>query len=154
MIKTYLLAAAVAGAVSMTPMFEAQPAIPADAKQTIEKANADWLTALKKLDDAAVVAPYADDAVFVTGAGAAVRGRDGIAAMMRERFARTGPAIGGTITQDGTAMVGDLIYEWGHAEVVFGAAGGPASKSAGRYLTVWKKDAGDRWRIHRNLSLS
>jgi len=47
-----------------------------------------------------------------------------------------------------------MIYEWGKADLeIAGARGEPSSRSVGRYVTVWKRDASG-WRIIRNLSLA
>jgi ketosteroid isomerase-like protein len=73
---------------------------------------------------------------------------------MRERFRRTDSIADGTLQQDDLVAAGSMIYEWGHADLaVVSAAGQPPSRSVGRYLTVWQKDASGRWRIIRNLSL-
>ena len=61
--------------------------------------------------------------------------------------------VGGTLQQDDLVAVGSMIYEWGHADMEVAVAGRPSSRSKGRYLTVWKRDAAGRWRIIRNLSL-
>jgi uncharacterized protein (TIGR02246 family) len=124
--------------------------VPRAARETIAKANADWLVAMKRGDAAATVEPYADDAVFVTATGEAVRGRAAIEQLMRERFAKSGNALDGRIIEDGLTREGSLIYEWGHATLQLSGAGQP---TRGRYLTVWASDSRGRWQIVRNLSL-
>jgi uncharacterized protein (TIGR02246 family) len=128
--------------------------VPADARAAIARANDDWLPAMQRQDAKAIVEPYADDGVFVMPTGEAVKGRAAIEQLMRDRFARTGRVLGGSLQQDDLVAVGSMIYEWGHAELeLAGAPGQRPSRSVGRYLTVWKKDATGRWRIIRNLSL-
>lgn len=136
----------------------AQPArsdsiIMASARGMIDSANAAWLAAMRRQDVAAIVAPYADSAVFVTPSGASVTGRGAIAQLMRERFAHNGPISGGTIHQDGLTAQGPYIYEWGHATVDY-VRDGVTKHAPGRYVTVWASDAGGRWYIIRNLSLA
>jgi len=123
------------------------------ARPAIDSANAAWLPAMEREDAAAIAAPYSDDAVFVTASGVSVRGRAAVERLMRERFPQMGRVVGGRLVQDGLTIAGSLIYEWGHAdlELVRGAA--PPVRSAGRYLTVWSRDASGHWRITRNLSL-
>ena len=125
---------------------------PADARDAIASANADWVPALKKGDAAAVAAPYTDDALFVTAQGFVVKGRDGVAQLMRSRFAQMGTVVSGSIVQDGLTVQGNLIYEWGHATVE-STKNGVKQHSGGRYLTVWQKTAAGKWQIIRNLSL-
>lgn len=126
-----------------------QALMPADARETIDHANAAWLPAILRKDPAPIVEPYADTAVFVTATGAVAKGRDEILKLMRDRFARPVSVKGGDLKQDGVALAGPLVYEWGHAtlELSDGTTG------TGRYLTVWSRGTDGRWRITRNLSL-
>jgi uncharacterized protein (TIGR02246 family) len=126
--------------------------VPADAHAAIAAANAAWVPALKKGDAAAVAAPYADDALFVTAQGFVVKGRDGVGQLMRSRFTQMGAVISGSIVQDGLTVQGDLVYEWGHASLE-STKDGARQHSGGRYLTVWQKTAAGKWQIIRNLSL-
>ena len=136
------------------PLAAAPPErVPADARAAIAAANAAWVPAMQRQDVAAIVEPYADDGVFVTPTGESVKGRAAIGQLMRDRFAKTGRMVAGTITQDGLVRVGDLIYEWGHAEMRLAQEGGAQTSAAGRYLTGWRHEADGGWRIARNLSL-
>jgi len=143
-------------AIVLAPSLSAAPPerVPAEARTAIAAANAAWVPAMQRQDVAAIVEPYADDAIFVTATGESVKGRAAIGQLMRDRFAKTGRLVAGTIAQDGLVKVGDLIYEWGHAEMRLAPpAGGAEVSAAGRYLTVWRRDADGVWRIARNLSL-
>lgn len=128
-------------------------AIVASARGTIDSANTDWLAAVQRQDVASIIAPYADSAVFITASGASFTGRGAIARMLRDRFAQNGAASGGTIHQDGLAVQGSYIYEWGHAAVDY-VRDGVTRHAPGRYVTVWARDPEGRWRIIRNLSLA
>ncbi len=127
--------------------------IPPEARATIAAANADWLPALKAGDAAKIAAPYADDGIFVSATGAAVKGRDAIARLYVDRVAQMGKVLGGELLQDGMTRQGSLIYEWGHATLQVAREGGAPAKSGGRYLTVWQQNRSGRWEIVRNLSL-
>lgn len=127
--------------------------VPAEARSTIAKANAEWVPALKARDAVTIAGPYADDGIFVTATGVVAKGRDAVARLMRERFAQMGTVLSGSITQDGLTRQGTSIYEWGHADLELSRAGAPSQHSGGRYLTVWQKSAAGRWVIVRNLSL-
>jgi len=141
MISLLMLAAGAAGA------------IPADARRAIEAANAAWLPAMRAQNAAAIVEPYADGAVFVAATGEEATGRPAIERMMRDRFARSGRTVDGRLEQDGVAMAGSMIYEWGHADLEVVRESQAPSHVRGRYLTVWQRDGTGRWRIIRNLSL-
>lgn len=129
-------------------------AVPAAARAAIDSVNADWLPALRRKDAAAIAEPYADDGVLVTPTGETFRGRAAVEEAMRTSITRMGNALlGGRLVQDGITRAGPLIYEWGHAELEIARPGGEPAHVTGRYLTVWRQDAGGRWRISRNLSL-
>ncbi len=127
--------------------------IPADARAAIAAANDAWLPAMKARDATTIAAPYADDGVFVTATGTVARGRDGVAQLMRDRFAQTAAVTGGELVQDGITRQGALIYEWGHAVLTLAVKTAQPSQSRGRYLTVWRLSPNGRWEIARNLSL-
>ncbi len=139
--------------IAVTTVAAQESRVPADARATIAAANVAWLPALRAHDAAAIAAPYADNGVFVTPNGAVVSGRDGVAQLMRERFAKAGKVTAGELVQDGITRQGMFIYEWGHAVLEIEQEGGAAVKSRGRYLTVWQRSAAGRWQIVRNLSL-
>src|SRR4051794_11702377 len=107
----------------------AADAVPADARAAIERANNDWLPAMKRQDATAIAEVYADDGVFVLPSGDSVKGRTAIEQLMRDRFSRTGPVVGGTLKQDNLVAAGSMIYEWGHAEVAMGSG---TNRSASR----------------------
>lgn len=131
----------------------ASAAIPADARRAIDAANRAWLPAMQQQNAAAIAEVYADDGLFVAATGDTARGRPAIEQLMRDRFARMGKVVTGTLIQDGLTAAGTQIYEWGHADLEIVPPGKPASHFRGRYLTVWQRDGSGRWRIVRNLSL-
>jgi len=141
-------------ALQAPPALPAAGAIPADARATIDRANNEWLPAMQRQDAKAIAEAYADEGVFVLPNGDSVKGRAAIEQLMRERFSRTGPVAGGTLTQDNLVAAGSMIYEWGRAEIEVGGRGNASvSRVTAHYLTVWQRDASGRWRIIRNLSL-
>jgi uncharacterized protein (TIGR02246 family) len=151
MITTWLLLVALQTSPAPTA---ADGAVPADARAAIDRANSDWLPAMQRQDAKAIAEVYADEGVFVLPNGDSVKGRAAIEQLMRDRFSRTGPVVGGTLKQDNLVAAGSMIYEWGHAEVEMGGRVNlPASRVTARYLSVWQRDASGRWRIIRNLSL-
>jgi uncharacterized protein (TIGR02246 family) len=126
--------------------------IPPAARREIEAANKEWLPAMEARDAAAIAKPYADDGVFVAANGAVAKGRPAIEQLMRQRFESMGKVVRGVLVQDGLTRQGTLIYEWGHGTLEIAAADG-ATRSTGRYLTVWQASSDGHWRIVRNLSL-
>lgn len=138
--------------VVVTKTATATAEVPADARRAIQAANDAWIPAIERQDPKAVSEAYADDGVFVTPGGETVVGPSGVETLMRGRFAAS-HVVDGKIAQDGIRMEGTLIYEWGHADLQVVGRDGTKTASHGRYLTVWKRGAGGKWRIWRNLSL-
>jgi uncharacterized protein (TIGR02246 family) len=129
-------------------------AVPVDARATIDSVNAAWLPTVQRNDAAAIADPYADDGLLVTATGETFGGRAAVEQAMRESLAGIGAArVGGRLVQDGITHAGNLIYEWGHAELEITRPGAEPAHATTRYLTVWRQDATGRWRILRNLSL-
>lgn len=129
-------------------------AVPADVRAMIDSVNAAWLPQLQRKDAAGIAEPYADDGVLVTATGETFLGRAAVEQAMRASLSGIGAArVGGRLVQDGITRVGNLIYEWGHAELEITRPGAQPAHATGRYLTVWRQDATGRWRILRNLSL-
>ncbi|HWE46547.1 MAG TPA: SgcJ/EcaC family oxidoreductase [Caulobacteraceae bacterium] len=141
-----LAACAVAGAAT------ASDQIPTDALAPMRAANADWVTAMKAKDAAAIVEPYADDGVFVRTDGSVAAGKPAILALYRKRLAESPVLASGGLIDDGAAAADGDVYEWGHGDLTFERADGTTTHAGGRFLTVWRKGGDGRWRIIRNLT--
>ncbi len=88
---------------------------------------------------------FAPDAVTLGNGKAPVIGHDAIAAA-----ATWSPDIYRlTWTPEGARMgpAGDMGFTWGHYEGVSKDAQGNTVKTAGRYMTVWKKQPDDSWKV-------
>jgi uncharacterized protein (TIGR02246 family) len=134
------------------PPAAAAPNDLAQARRAIEKANADWLPAMKARDAGRLAEAYAEDGVFVLADGREIVGRAAIVAFYRTRLAGLAQVLEGGIHHDGMALGADgLIYEWGHGGATTVNKEGRRSTTDGPYLTVWKRIADGRWAIVRNL---
>jgi len=86
----------------------------AQARPTIEAANADWVPAMKRKDAKAIASFYAEDGVLVAPNGKALQGREAVEASYAKGMTASFRFVGGGIVQDGVVLVpGPLIYEWG-----------------------------------------
>ncbi len=145
-------AALVAAALALPAAAADPPGISPAAAAAISEANAQWLPAMKRGDVAAIVAPYADDALFVTTKGETIRGRAAIADLYRQRLAAIAGVVDGDLVSDGrVAATAELVYEWGHAVLVQAHKDGSHSRGGGPYLTVWQRDGAGHWHIIRNV---
>jgi len=79
--------------------------------RAIEKANSEFIVAMKTGDAATIAVPYTDDASFITIDGTCIRGRTEIEKMYRDRFARSGLARSTKINSKKLIVDDDLAYE-------------------------------------------
>lgn len=133
----------VAAAQAANPVLEAAP--------FIDRANQEWGKAIVAGDVATIVAPYAEDSVFVLPDGRAFRGKAAIRQMYESR-PKTTQILEATASSDGRVAAGpDDVYEWGSASATVKSEGGTARHSLGHFLTVWHRQ-GNQWVITRNLA--
>ena len=125
-----------------------------DAKldRAVEKANSEFIVAMKTGDAATIAAPYTEDASFITIDGACVQGRTEIEKMYRDRFAKSGLARSTKINSKRLVVDNDLAYESGYGEIEMLKDGKP-SINGGRFLTVWQRQTNGDWKILRNVVL-
>jgi uncharacterized protein (TIGR02246 family) len=124
----------------------------ASAIPVIALADSEWLGAMRLQDAERIVAPYDNDAIFLTAGGIAIRGRANIAALYRARFPKIVHVLGGGIVQDGIRAVNDtLVYEWGHGGMTYTDSASINHTVNGPYLTVWRRFPSGKWLIIRNL---
>jgi uncharacterized protein (TIGR02246 family) len=120
--------------------------------RAIEKANSDFVGAMKTGDATLIAAPYTDDAVFVGIDGACTRGRAEIEKMYRARFERSGLAKSTRIDSRRLVVDGNLAYESGYGEIGR-LREGKLVVDGGRFLTVWQRQRDGEWKILRNIVL-
>jgi uncharacterized protein (TIGR02246 family) len=137
---------------SAAPPSAAAPAedLLAAAHATIDAANADWIPAMKRRDAKSIAAFYAVDGAFIKADGESVRGRAAVEKMYAARMTNDFVLKGGGLAQDGLVVAGELIYEWGHADIEF-ERNGTAGRSGGKYMTVWRRNHEGKWEIVRNV---
>ena len=144
------------GIAGLAPAAEPTPAsidYLAEARATIEAANADWIPAMKRKDARAIASFYMTDGVLVAPNGDEAKGREAVEKFYARAMEGNVRYVSGSIAQDGIVLVpGPAIYEWGHAQIE-AERDGRIVRGGGAYLTVWKRDASGTWRISRNLAL-
>ena len=118
--------------------------------KAIQKANSEFLTAMKTGDAATIAAPYADQGVFVLPNGTCIQGRTEIEKMYRASFEKAGLAQSTKINSSNIVVDRDLAYESGNAETEV-LKNGKLVTNTGRYLTVWQRGAEGGWHIIRNI---
>ena len=120
--------------------------------KAIQKANSEFLTAVKTGDAATIAAPYAERGVFVLPDGRCIQGRSEIEKMYRAGFEKSGRSQSTKLNSTHVVLDGDLAYESGNAEVGV-MKEGKLTTTTSRYLTVWQRTSGGEWQIVRNIVL-
>ena len=118
----------------------------------VAKANREFEVAVTKGDTAAIAAPYAADAAFVSPDGTATKGRAAIEQLYRDRFAKSGSWLESKIESEELMLGDDLAYEWGRGSAMRLEKGERVTSWA-RFLTIWQRQADGDWKIFRNVVL-
>jgi uncharacterized protein (TIGR02246 family) len=94
---------------------------------------------------------YTEDGAQVEPAGEWRRGREAIAAGMKEQLDTINVTMREDVPEE-VIVAGDYVIEIGHYnhEATTKDGNKPVS-SSGRYMVVWRKDADGQWRIHRDI---
>ena len=118
----------------------------AAARAGIGAGNARWIAAFKRGDAGAVAALFAEDAVQFRRSGAVARGRAAIQSGFTALFRDNGSADA-TITTANVWLVDQRVYETGKFTFTFHPAGKAPVTNAGRYVTIWERQADGSWKI-------
>jgi ketosteroid isomerase-like protein len=115
-----------------------------------------WAAAAAGSDAEDVLSFLCDDSVLYPGDGPAVRGKSEILVFLT--VSRTMPAYHQILAQEQAYVspAGDLGYTAGRFETLTSDSEGIPLVAAGRYVNVWRRDAGGNWQqslaIHSPLS--
>jgi uncharacterized protein (TIGR02246 family) len=97
---------------------------------------------------AAVIALYADDAVFLPATGSRVTGRAAIRDLFEKALAVNTSDL--RVQSKVTEQSGDLAYDSGEYEETM-TSGGVARSGRGNYLVVLRRDGRNQWRIVEHM---
>ncbi len=115
-------------------------------KATIDRANAECLSALERGDAHAYAQHFAEDGISLPGHGPMVVGRPAIEEAMSDAFSRIRFEQAESRTLD-TRYQGETAYETGAYKFVVKPLGkGRKQAQTGRYFVVWKL-VGGQWKI-------
>jgi len=122
----------------------AGPEVDEAARQAMA-ADAAWSAALGARDRGAFLAAVADEALFA-GGRRLLGGREAIGAGWAVFFRPDGPRFSWRPDGGGAAPSGDLAWTTGSFRIEVRGDGGAPQVNEGRYLSVWSRDPGGRWR--------
>jgi uncharacterized protein (TIGR02246 family) len=131
----------------------APPQDPVLARRSIERANQDFIVALKKPDMKAIADAFEPDAVLLSPGMDALHGREAIAKFFAAFVAHTTIVETSAITTDVTVS-DQTAYETGLYTMTTKAGDADEHADHGKYLVVWYHDDDGHWRIARDISNS
>jgi uncharacterized protein (TIGR02246 family) len=126
-------------------LLSASPAL-AQAKDSIQKLNAEWVTAFNKGDAKSLAAMYAPDAYVLPPGAEMAKGHNAIETFWRNAVKQLGDAK--LTTVDVQSLGPGAAREVG--TVSFKTKAQPPEQVAGKYLVVWRK-MGGQWQIAADI---
>jgi len=123
-----------------------------EAKQAIQKGNAQWSEGWKKGDATMVAAIFADDGVQLTSSGKILRGPQEIAERQKAAMQGADPGVQVTITTVKIWLDGTTAYETGKYKYEYTEKGKPAVDE-GRYVTIWKRQKDGSWKLAMDMGV-
>jgi ketosteroid isomerase-like protein len=124
----------------------AQASKNAAARAALLKTDTEWAEAAGTTDVERIVSFWTDDAVIYPPREAPVSGKTAIRKYVGESLKIPGFAIRWKPNEAVVSAAGDLGYTTGTNSFTFPDAQGRLITSNGRYVTVWRKEPGGRWR--------
>jgi uncharacterized protein (TIGR02246 family) len=132
-----------------SPAGPAAQAAPGTAE--VREAQTARMNALATGDVEAYLSVYMDDAVWMPPGATEIVGKEAARARITQAFdaATLEPVFD---PQEQTVMSPEWIADRGHYPVmVTPKAGGEGRQEVGFYLTIWRRDAEGRWKIHFDI---
>ncbi|NNE45521.1 MAG: SgcJ/EcaC family oxidoreductase [Rhodothermales bacterium] len=123
-----------------------------EVQSAIDVGNEGYMAAMANADARAFAAIFDTDGSRLSGGGDVVRGRHAITNQMGEFFTRVGP-ISATLETADLWVVDSLAYETGIWSYTFTPPGDTRRTIGGRYVTLWKRQVDDQWKIFAELGV-
>lgn len=124
----------------------AQSSKSAAARAALLETDTEWAATAGTTDVERIVSFWTDDAVIYPPREAPVSGKAAIRKYVGESLKIPGFAISWKPAEAVVSASGDLGYTTGTNSFTFPDAQGHLLTSNGRYVTVWRKEPGGRWR--------
>lgn len=118
--------------------------------QAIDKVRDDHVGAINAGDANAWVAQFADDGVQMPPNAPANFGKEGIGLWSGGLLSNFQVQFG--LTVDEVRILGDWAFERGDYAISLNpSAGGPSMQDSGKYITIYRRSAGNRWQMARDI---
>jgi uncharacterized protein (TIGR02246 family) len=129
-----------------------QAAVLTEARQAIDKGNAQWVEAWDKADAAMIASLFANDGVLLGRNGKFFKGPQQILERQKTVMEAAGKGVKCTVTTVDLWLDGDTAYETGKYSYKYQEKGQPVTEE-GRYVTTWKRQSDGSWKIIVDMGL-
>ena len=123
-----------------------------EARQAIDKGNAQWVEAWDKADASLIAALFAEDGVLLGRNGKFFKGPQQVLERMKPILEGAGKGVKATVTTVDLWLNGDTAYETGTYSYKYQEKGKPVTEE-GRYVTIWKRQADGSWKIIMDMGV-
>ena len=123
-----------------------------EARQGIDKGNAQWIEAWDRADSTLIASLFADDGVMLGRNGKFFKGPKEIFERMKTVMEAAGKGVKATVTTVDLWLDGDIAYETGKYSYTSVEKGQPVTDE-GRYVTIWKRRTDASWKIIMDMGV-
>jgi uncharacterized protein (TIGR02246 family) len=124
----------------------------AEAKNAIEKGNAEWIEAWEKGNPGMLAAIFTDDGVMLSQGGRVFKGRQQILERQKAAMQSVTRPVRVSVITVKIWLDGDTAYETGKYKYEYTEKGKPTTEE-GRYVTMWKRQADDSWKLSMDMAV-
>ena len=125
---------------------------PGNAREELLRTDRAWSVAASEGKDAErIVSFWTDDATITAPGAPPISGKAAIRSFIQQSLATPGFKISWVPAQASVSADGTLGYTTGTNSSTFPGSDGKPMTTAGRYVTVWRKDASDMWKCVEDI---
>lgn len=118
----------------------------AQARQAIDKGNAQWIEAWDKADASLLSRLFAEDGILLGRNGKIFKGPQQIFERQKPVMEGAGKGVKVTVTTVDVWLDEETAYETGKYSYNYQEKGKPVTEE-GRYVTIWKRQSDGSWKI-------
>jgi uncharacterized protein (TIGR02246 family) len=123
-----------------------------EARQAIDKGNAQWVKAWEKGDAAMIATLFAKEGILLGRNGKSFKGPEQIFERQKIVMESAGKTVKATVMTVDLWLDGDTAYETGKYSYNFQENGKPVTEE-GRYVTVWRRQSDGSWKIIMDMGV-
>ena len=128
------------------------PAALAEARQAIDKGNAQWIEAWDKADASLLARLFAADGILLARNGKIFKGPQQILERQKPVMEGAGKGVKVTVTTVDLWLDGETAYETGKYSYKYQEKGKPVTEE-GRYVTIWQRQSDGSWKIIADIGI-